>query len=112
MAKQDDYTRYTIRIPTPLYERVKAAAGEKSVNAEIVEALEQAYPDPDPVKDLLDKAVEALAYLETNPAAGFNELTIANKVVDHARVLLHASRVIRGVVPPEPTKRPRRKTNP
>lgn len=46
MAKQDDYTRYTIRIPTPLYERVKAAAGEKSVNAEIVETLEEKYPAP------------------------------------------------------------------
>lgn len=46
MAKQDDYTRYTIRIPTPLYERVKAAAGEKSVNAEIVATLEEAYPAP------------------------------------------------------------------
>lgn len=44
MAKQDDYTRYTIRIPTPLYERVKTAAGEKSVNAEIVATLEEAYP--------------------------------------------------------------------
>jgi hypothetical protein len=40
MAKQDDYTRYTIRIPTPLYERVKEAAGEKSVNAEIIAALD------------------------------------------------------------------------
>lgn len=40
MAKQDDYTRYTIRIPTPLYEQIKAAAGEKSVNAEIIERLQ------------------------------------------------------------------------
>lgn len=39
MAKQDDYTRYTIRLPTPLYERVREAAGEKSVNAEIAERL-------------------------------------------------------------------------
>ncbi len=46
MAKQDDYTRYTIRIPTPLYERVKSAAGEKSVNAEIVATLEEKYPAP------------------------------------------------------------------
>lgn len=44
MAKQDDYTRYTIRIPTPLYDRVKEAAGEKSVNAEIVATLEEKYP--------------------------------------------------------------------
>lgn len=44
MAKQDDYTRYTVRIPTPLYERIKDAAGEASVNAEIVATLEKAYP--------------------------------------------------------------------
>lgn len=35
-----------MRIPTPLYERVKVAAGEKSVNAEIVQTLEAAYPEP------------------------------------------------------------------
>lgn len=46
MTRDDGYTRYTVRIPTPLYERVKAAAGEKSVNAEIVSALEKAYPAP------------------------------------------------------------------
>lgn len=40
MAKQDDYVRYTIRIPADLYERVKIAAGEKSVNAEIIDRLD------------------------------------------------------------------------
>lgn len=44
MAKQDEYTRYTIRIPTPLYERIKGAAGAKSVNAEIASSLAKAYP--------------------------------------------------------------------
>jgi len=44
MAKQAEYVRYTIRVPADLYERIKVAAGEKSVNAEIVEALELAYP--------------------------------------------------------------------
>lgn len=43
-----------MRIPTPLYERVKAAAGEKSVNAEIVEVLEAAYPAPNPRDLILD----------------------------------------------------------
>ncbi|PWE26721.1 hypothetical protein C4N9_20905 [Pararhodobacter marinus] len=47
MAKQDDYTRYTIRLPTPLYERVKEAAGEASVNSLIVQVLEERYPAPD-----------------------------------------------------------------
>lgn len=46
MAKQDDYTRYTIRIPTPLYDRVKEAAGDASVNSLIVATLEEKYPEP------------------------------------------------------------------
>jgi hypothetical protein len=46
MAKQDDYTRYTIRIPTPLYERVKEAAGEASVNSLIVSLLDEKFPAP------------------------------------------------------------------
>ncbi len=44
MARDDGYTRYTMRIPTPLYERIKEEAGEKSVNAEILSTLEAAYP--------------------------------------------------------------------
>lgn len=48
MTRNDGYTRYTVRLPTPLYERVKAASGEKSVNAEIVEALVRIYPAPEP----------------------------------------------------------------
>lgn len=43
MAKQDDYVRYTVRIPQPLYEQVQEAAGEKSVNAEIVERLMRSF---------------------------------------------------------------------
>ncbi len=45
MTRDDGYTRYTVRIPTPLYERLKEAAGEKSVNAEIVERLAQSFGD-------------------------------------------------------------------
>lgn len=43
MAKQDDFTRYTIRVPTELYDRLKHAAGVKSVNAEIIERLELTF---------------------------------------------------------------------
>lgn len=39
MAKQDDYVRYTIRVPSTVYDAVKEAAGDKSVNAEIIERL-------------------------------------------------------------------------
>jgi hypothetical protein len=47
-----------VRIPTPLYERVKAAAGEKSVNAEILFALQEVY-DPRGYKDERDRFAEA-----------------------------------------------------
>lgn len=75
MAKQDDYTRYTIRIPTPLYERVKRAAGEKSVNAEIVAILEEKHPAPVVEEALtLEDAREirrlAAELGETHPATG------------------------------------------
>lgn len=43
MAKQDDYARYTIRIPTELYERVRGSAGDASVNAEIIRRLELSF---------------------------------------------------------------------
>lgn len=53
MAGHDGYTRYTLRIPDTLYERVKAAAGEKSVNAEIIAALEEAYPPRPSIQEML-----------------------------------------------------------
>lgn len=45
MAKQDDYVRYTIRVPANLYDRVQAAAegGGRSVNAEVVQRLESSF---------------------------------------------------------------------
>lgn len=60
MKKDDGYTRYTVRIPTPLYDRVKEAAGEKSVNAEIVETLTKVYP---PKSIEIDTLSEFLRYL-------------------------------------------------
>lgn len=43
MARQADYVRYTIRVPAGLYERIQEAAGDKSVNAEIIERLEASF---------------------------------------------------------------------
>lgn len=62
MAGHDGYTRYTTRIPDALYERIKAAAGEKSVNAEIVATLEEKYPP----SDSLDRATAAVVDLLTS----------------------------------------------
>ena len=61
MKKDDGYTRYTVRIPTPLYERIKDAAGEKSVNAEIVQALEAVFPPPSDLHDELMMLFDSLS---------------------------------------------------
>jgi hypothetical protein len=62
MAGHDGYTRYTIRVPDALYARIKKAAGEKSVNAEIVGMLEQAYPPP--LDEALFIALEAIELIK------------------------------------------------
>ncbi|MFB9952451.1 Arc family DNA-binding protein [Rhizobium puerariae] len=47
MAKQDDYARYTIRVPQETYSLIEKAAAEanRSVNAEIVSRLETSLTD-------------------------------------------------------------------
>jgi hypothetical protein len=57
MAKQDDYVRYTIRVPATLYARVQEAAGEKSVNAEIIERLEEVGDVGSTLRRLLPKGL-------------------------------------------------------
>ena len=46
MAKQDEWKRITLRLPTELYDRIAGADTPASINARIVEALEQHYPAP------------------------------------------------------------------
>ena len=46
MAKQDEWKRITLRIPPDLHERLTAAAESASLNAMIIEALEEKYPKP------------------------------------------------------------------
>lgn len=47
MAKQDDFVRYTIRVPEELYKRVAESAegGGRSVNAEIIARLEASFDE-------------------------------------------------------------------
>ena len=48
MAKQDSYTRYTIRVPSELYARIQSMADSagRSMNAEIVNRLERSIAEP------------------------------------------------------------------
>ena len=61
MAGHDGYTRYTMRIPDDLYERIKEAAGEKSINAEILAVLHKAYPPKTLDVRVLSNFLEGLA---------------------------------------------------
>jgi hypothetical protein len=73
MAKQDDYARYTVRLPSELYQRVQshAEANERSVNAEIISLLELGVWEADqsrmerglePLREMTDGDREFLAY--------------------------------------------------
>lgn len=43
MAKQDEWSRITLRLPKELHEQLVDSAGAKSLNAEIVERLAASY---------------------------------------------------------------------
>jgi len=60
MAKQDDYVRYTIRVPADLYEQIREAAGDKSVNAEIIDRLQRSFLDHWRFLDLSEAGLAAL----------------------------------------------------
>jgi len=49
MARQDDYSRITLRLPPELHEKVRKAAGERSLNAEIITRLERTFEEDDTV---------------------------------------------------------------
>ncbi|TDX77743.1 Arc-like DNA binding dprotein [Neorhizobium sp. R1-B] len=63
MAKQDDYARYTIRIPKDVYSALEeaASAANRSVNAEIVERLSYAVEHPRSHYELLLAKLHSLA---------------------------------------------------
>jgi len=63
MAKQDDYARYTIRIPQEVYSALEqaATAANRSVNAEIVERLTYAVEHPRSHYELLLTKLHSLA---------------------------------------------------
>lgn len=65
MAKQDAYVRYTIRVPADLYELLQEAAGEKSINAEVVARLGSSFDEvstsvrlPDGMRERIKRAAQ------------------------------------------------------
>lgn len=88
MAKQDDYTRYTIRVPQHLYAALDqaASASNRSINAEIVERLAFAVEHPPEHWEKLASAVQALDSELDEAAAKYDALSrhaeIMNVVTD------------------------------
>lgn len=76
MAKQDDYSRYTIRVPQHLYAALDeaASASNRSINAEIVERLAFAVEHPPEHWEKLSRAVQALDSELDQAAAKYDAL--------------------------------------
>jgi hypothetical protein len=88
MAKQDEYTRYTIRVPSELYERLQRHASEngRSINAEVISLLEVALWEADnsrmeaglpPLRPMTDRDRDFMEYAR-------NRQQIRNEIV-HGR---------------------------
>lgn len=105
MAKQDSFTRYTIRVPGDLYERVQAAADAsgRSVNAEITSALEKEYPPKEkyrPQRLRLSYCIERLKEAEE----GGEPQAVTDKLREAVRIAMSAlaEEVNRGKQAPPP----------
>lgn len=74
MAKQDEFVRYTVRLPRELYERIQAAAGNASVNAEVIKRLEAAFAHENETQAALKDHEERIDALERMAIRLQNEL--------------------------------------
>ena len=65
MAKQDTWTRVTLRIPQELHAKLTDAAAEKSLNAEIIARLEDSFTDRRALPQELAERIAAFNALES-----------------------------------------------
>lgn len=65
MAKQEDFVRYTVRVPQELYAKLQASAGARSVNAEIVERLARSFELDDEIQGLQSSLAEMREELDS-----------------------------------------------
>ena len=94
MAKQDEWTRLTLRLPPELHERLVEAAKTSSMNAVVVNALGEAFPPSDPIYEAIARLGELRAELRntTDPGARA-ELQFSTEVVaDEIRLLVRDKR--------------------
>ena len=98
MAKQDDYTRYTIRVPKQIFEPIEAAAhaAGRSVNSEVIARLNDSIKLPASLFEKLaaelkasEEEVDVMEADLKNQAEDIRNLVDANaelkKLVDHSR---------------------------
>lgn len=96
MGREDPHFR--LRIPADLKARVVSAAEEngRSVNAEIVTALEKAYPPVKPIDELATRLMQMRSHMEGySPEANMDgfvglllkELDLLSEHIEHRRKL-------------------------
>jgi tetrahydromethanopterin S-methyltransferase subunit G len=64
MRRQDDYSRITLRLPPDLHEKVRVAAGDRSLNAEIIARLERSFDEDDTLQGHEDRLQELERQIE------------------------------------------------
>lgn len=64
--------KFVLRLPDGMRERIKRAADEsgRSMNAEIVQLLEEAYPEDEPIEDILAGLQLGLAVVRKHGSRG------------------------------------------
>jgi hypothetical protein len=63
MAKQDEFVRITLRLPPDLHEKLAAAAGSRSMNAEIVARIQHSFAENERVTQYEQRLLESEANL-------------------------------------------------
>jgi len=102
MAKQDDYMRYTIRVPQELYDHMQTAANNsgRSINAEIIARLEDSLNKP-------RKRPDFTVILEALPPGSDPQEVSLGLFLDSFSQALHNS-----VSPQRPTRKNKPDKNP
>ncbi|SIR06488.1 Arc-like DNA binding domain-containing protein [Rhizobium sp. RU35A] len=98
MAKQDDYSRYTIRVPRDVYAAIEnsAEAANRSVNAEITARLEFSIANPPSTVEGLRRRIEALeseiGLMEQDLKDQASEMESLREIISNAKYFLDKNR--------------------
>ncbi|MGX5708273.1 Arc family DNA-binding protein [Brucella lupini] len=103
MAKQDDYMRYTIRVPSGVYQHIQDAAESagRSVNAEIIERLENSIQKDESLVEVTEKAVETLERMNEEARLDLAQLKAMASQIKMMRYLLDQVAINKNNLPKE-----------